>query len=317
MAKLLIMNNDPPIVVIVFNRPDTASRLVSCLAAEKPKTLFVVSDGARQGIPGESDRVDHVRKLFGSLPWKCDVYRDYADANLGCRRRVASGLSWVFANVPSAIVLEDDCIPRANFFPYCREVLQRYEADVRVASVSGTTHEHVRSVGREAYRFSRYPYVWGWATWRRAWAMYDENLAESKTQCDEIIRRTFPRWREQAYWRYIFDKCRDRSIDTWDYIWALSCWNKSAMHVVPTMSLVENIGIGSDSTHTKSLPYYESRLPRKMRYPEDLVPPYEHPADVERNQAADQQVEDTVYSKSLGNRLRWLVNHPVFTRGFK
>ena len=41
---------------------------------------------------------------------------NYADENLGCRKRISSGISWVFSETEEAIILEDDCIPDLAFF---------------------------------------------------------------------------------------------------------------------------------------------------------------------------------------------------------
>ena len=65
--------------------------------------------------------------------------RSDADANLGCKRRVASGLTWVFEQVerrdhPGSM----DCVPHPTFFEYCqallRTVSRRHE---RVMTIAG------------------------------------------------------------------------------------------------------------------------------------------------------------------------------------
>ena len=76
----------------------------------------------------------------------CEVTLHDTDANLGCKRRVSSGISWVFAQADEAIVLEDDCLPHPSFFPYCDELLDRYRDDERVMHIGGVNLG--RHVGR-------------------------------------------------------------------------------------------------------------------------------------------------------------------------
>ena len=75
------------------------------------------------------------------------------------------------------VILEDDVLPDASFFPYCSELLERYREDGRVGMVSGSTPGKRPPRDGASYRFSRYAHVWGWASWRRAWRCYDAAMA--------------------------------------------------------------------------------------------------------------------------------------------
>jgi hypothetical protein len=77
-----------PVVVVVFNRPNVVRQLLTRLAEFRPKTLFVIGDGARPHKPGEAELVQAVREQFARISWPCEVVADYEAENLGCRRRV-------------------------------------------------------------------------------------------------------------------------------------------------------------------------------------------------------------------------------------
>jgi hypothetical protein len=293
---------DTPVAVIVFNRPKATERLLRRLAQVRPRQVFVIRDGARLGIAGEEARVAAVSDLFTRLPWSCQVIRDYSGINLGCRLRVTSGLNWLFSHVPQAMILEDDCLPAESFFPYCEELLQRYADDERVGSICGMTHDMSLNGATTSYRFSRYCFVWGWATWRRAWVKNDPDMTPFDDETvNGILKSVFPSWRARLYWSLILKRCKRGQIDTWDYPWLLSCWKNHMMHVVPRVSLVENIGIGPESTHTQSVPY---RIGNIL----SLQFPLRHPDEREPDFRLDDSVEDRIFSRSVFNRLVWLAN---------
>ncbi len=182
-----------PVALVVFNRPDVTRLVVEAVRQAKPPILLVVADGPRR--PDEVARCDEVRAIvLDAVDWECDVRTNFADANLGCRRRVSSGLDWVFDEVPEAIVLEDDCLPVPSFFTYCDALLDRYRDDERVMHIGGM---QLSPTGRcsASYRFSRFTHVWGWATWRRAWQHYDvamggwPEFAEARGLLDRSARR--------------------------------------------------------------------------------------------------------------------------------
>ncbi len=212
----------------------------------------MVCDGARPEGAEDSEKVAAVRRLIvDSVDWPCEVHTNYADTNLGCRERPASGINWVFSLVEEAIFLEDDCLPDQSFFSFCAEMLIRYRNDERVMHVNGTNFIARYLERQSSYFFSKYIWVWGWATWRRAWKHYDYTMATWE-RLHRRLNTSFDSRREQAYWIRTFDDARRdwRMAQAWDFPWIYSCWTRGGLAVTPSANLVENIGFGSDATHT-------------------------------------------------------------------
>ena len=115
-----------PVVVIIFNRPDKAKKLYESLSNYKPNKLFIISDGPRIHVLKDKEKVKKTREIFKNIDWKCKVLINYSDKNLGSRDRIVSGLNWVFQKVEKAIILEDDCIPSKEFFPFMEQMLNKY-----------------------------------------------------------------------------------------------------------------------------------------------------------------------------------------------
>ena len=123
---------------------------------------------------------------------------------MGCRRRVISGLDWVFSLVEEAIILEDDCLPDPSFFPFCTELLERYRNETQVGLIAGFSHLDESFPFQDSYVFSIMVGIWGWATWRRAWQHYDEHL------------RTWPQLRANGFLNNVLaDK---KAVDFWTRI---------------------------------------------------------------------------------------------------
>ena len=87
-------------------------------------------------------------------------------SNGGVEERFHSGFNWLFEQCEAAIILEDDEVPHPSFFPFCREMLERYRDDPRVFAVNGTNFIESRYRSTQSYYFSRYFHCWGFATWR-------------------------------------------------------------------------------------------------------------------------------------------------------
>ena len=230
-----------PVAFFIFNRPDVTRRVFEAIAQAQPATLLVIADGPRS--PEERARCEEAQAVIDGVDWPCRVLTEYAETNLGCKKRLSSGLDWVFSHCEEAVVLEDDCVPEPSFFPFCEQMLQRYRDDARVMMVTGTNYLLDRLDVPESYVFSRYYCVWGWATWRRAWAHYDIALSAWERQKADSQLRGF-------YWQPFmrnavgagFDLVRQGKIDTWDIQWSYSCLFQSGLCIVPRVNLISNIG---------------------------------------------------------------------------
>ncbi len=263
---------------MIFNRPDPTRQVFDAIRAAKPSKLLVVADGPRADKPGEAEKCSATREIIDDVDWDCDVQRNFSDTNMGCRLRVSSGITWAFELVEKAVILEDDCVPSASFFHYCAELLDHYESDERVMMVSGDNFLFGNPATADSYYFSRYPHVWGWATWRRAWSKYDLHMTRwPEIRDKKLFNQYFPKMSERYYWESILQHVYDGNIDTWDYQWAYSIWANSGLSITPARNLIQNVGFHSTATHTKRDNVYSSYSSLTA---EELSFPLTHPMTV-------------------------------------
>lgn len=280
-----------PVAFFLFNRPETTARVFAEIRRARPRRLLLIADGPRPDRPGEAERCAAARAVVQQVDWPCEVSTNFAEANLGCRRRLSSGLDWVFATAPEAIVLEDDCLPHPTFFRFCQELLERYRDDERVMHIGGDNFQFGRRRTPDSYYFSRYPHVWGWASWRRAWRHYDVEMR----RWPERRRSGWLRGRVDDplmawQWTRNFDRAARGELDTWDYQWVFACWTQDGLSVVPEVNLVSNIGFNAQGSRTV-VAHPLGDLPASA-----LDFPLRHPARVERHAAADRYTHWSQFS---------------------
>jgi len=288
----------PPIAYIVFNRPRHTRETFAAIRDQKPSKLFLIADGPRSGHPTDAQRCLEVRNIVAQVDWPCEVYRNFADQNLGCKRRVSSGLDWVFEQVESAIILEDDCLPHPDFFRYCQDLLERYSDDKRVWVVTGNNFQGGRRRGQASYYFSKFNHCWGWATWRRAWRHYRVDMpfwTDWQTSTDWL--RKLPDQVERKVFGDLFDRVFRGEIDTWDYQWTACVWYHNGLTATPNTNLVTNIGFGPDATHTLADDDREGLSTQALG-------PLVHPSIIE----VDRRADKLIFDQNFGGKLhpdRW------------
>lgn len=295
---------DVPVLMLVFNRLETTKIVFERVRKAKPRYLYVVADGARPQREGEAQKCEAVRQLFTTqVDWDCTVVPLFRADNLGCRKSVAEGISWFFSQVEQGIILEDDCVPNESFFTFCTAMLDKYRTDDSVMHISGARiAADASSAQANGYIFNRIPYVWGWATWRRAWQHYDAEMeklpAYLANKADEL----------NILGRYFKNKCiknfmlvKNYQLNTWDYQWSFTIIERSGKCIVPTQNLVSNIGFGNDATHTTASNQIANQPTTEMQAN------YIQIGDEQGSFSYDKQVFGLVYGNNLLERAKiWL-----------
>jgi hypothetical protein len=278
---------DTPVLLIVFNRPDTTAKLLASLAAVRPARLFVTADGPRPDRPGEAERCRATRALFEHLPWPCTLETLYSEQNLGLQQRVVSAMNWFFACNPAGIVLEDDCIPHPTFFTYCTELLERYRDDERLMLISGVNFQGGARRTPHSYFFSQLIHIWGWATWARAWKHFDVSMSTwPETRRLGLLEQMFPHPKAQRFWDGKLRGMAAGRKDSWAYAWMYACYAQRGLCILPETNLITNIGGEFGSTHQSSRgdPFLD--IPHKA-----MTFPLSHPPHVMVNPAAERHTQ--------------------------
>jgi len=287
------MKRIPPVLLCIFNRPDLTEQSFRRVREVKPSQLFIAADGPRDSREGEAELCEAARSIIRKVDWPCEVHTLLRERNLGCRLAMIGGIDWFFEHVESGVILEDDCVAHPSFFQFCDAVLNRYEHDERVMCVTGNNFQRGIRRGDASYYFSMFPHCWGWATWRRAWKLYvDEMHALKSIQNDGLLASLVGV--ADAAWLNAFEQVKNGNMDAWDYRWFLSCWSQNGLTVTPNVNLVANIGFDTRATHTKATSALTA-----MRC-EDIGE-ITHPEYVHRSCIADDFVLDNVFYRRPKN----------------
>lgn len=275
---------ETPVALLIYRRPALTRRVLDAIGQARPKRLLIVADGPAAGQPEDERLCREARAVVEQVTWPCQIETNFARVNLGLKQRVATGLDWVFSRVPEAIILEDDCIPEASFFPFCTELLARYRDDERVHMIRGSNFLRGRHFDRSSYYFSRFFHIWGWATWARAWKHYDVEMRRwPECRDNGWLEGLLPRYMVRGV-RDIFEDTHAGRLSTWDFQWQYSSWLRGAVAIAPWSNLVMNVGFGPEATGFKDATHRYARLGRGS-----VQFPLSHPTSMSIMERADER----------------------------
>lgn len=293
-------NIDISVLILFFNRPEHLSQVFAEVRKARPARLFLYQDGPRgeRDMPG----ILACRQVVADIDWVCEVHRNYQEKNQGCDPSEYLSQKWAFSLTDKCIVLEDDDIPSQSFFPFCKEMLDRYEHDERISMISGFNEDEVSPGVNDSYFFTSVFAIWGWASWRRVIDRWEGDYAflddpQAVSQLEALVK-------QRRYRSDFMTMCRNHRATGKEYYESIF-WASNLLHsglaIMPSRNLISNIGLTADSTHfsgsLKTTPRAYRRIFTMGRH--ELEFPLRHPKYV---------IEDVGYKERLYKTNAW--GHP-------
>ena len=246
---------DIPVALFIFKRQESVLRILKVLETIKPSKLYLISDNGR--CDAEKKIVSQVRDAIETaITWNCEIIKRYQTENVGVYENIAGGARWVFEREEKAIFLEDDNLPQASFFPFCEELLKKYEDDKRVLWICGSNYlEECEPENKADYIFSKNMLPCGWASWGDKFNhYYDGELFLFSKATKKNLKKGYQNkklYHQDMYnieYELDYKKLHGRFY-SWDYQMAFSLRVHDVYSIIPRLNQIKNIGVDNNSTH--------------------------------------------------------------------
>ncbi len=259
-----------PIVLFTYNRPWHTRKTLDALnknaLAEKSK-LFIFSDGFKGGE--DKKEVQEVRKVIRGTKGFKDIEIIERDKNQGLANSVIDGVTEVVEEHGKVVVLEDDLITSPSFLEYMNSMLESYEDEKKVFSISGYNHPLSLMKIPKNYPYDIYfnprAASWGWATWKDRWEKADWKVRDfNEFLKNKDLQKKFNQGGEDMSKMLI--RQMNGEIDSWAIRWCHTHFKNNAYCVYPVVSYVDNIGYDGSGVHcgkTKRNKFKNDYLNRK------------------------------------------------------
>lgn len=241
-----------PVVFFVFKRPKTTYDFLSRMHKAGIKKIYVFADGPRSDQEKVlTSQVKAEINRFKKSHSGTTLITRYAPHNIGLRQNIITGLNAVFKKEKAAIIIEDDCVVSVDFFRFTQAMLTKYHSVAKVMSINGM------SVGGNyqgySYSFTKYPQCWGWATWKRAWDLYNPTMPSFNKKSWKVLAYSLSLSPIlKSYFELMFNLVKKGQINTWDFQWTYAHFVNQGLAISPSTNLVSNIGFDSAATNTKT-----------------------------------------------------------------
>ena len=240
-----------PVLILAFNRDDKFKMCIKNLFDNGFRNIYLSVDGPRNVKDSISQsKIKSIFDEYAALE-NCNFRSNFIKSNLGCRKGVIRGISWFFEQVKFGLIIEDDVLISNNVCKAFCELLEEYETDNEIMSISSFNE----FIFNEKSLITKSPVFrsWGWATWAKEWKehiKFSEKIEKlTLRQCLKYLPRNFQNIKNVE----IVKACHLGFIDTWDYEYNFTHIALSKFSITFTGQNCINIGFDEDATHTKDL----------------------------------------------------------------
>jgi hypothetical protein len=217
-------------------------------------SLYIFVDGPKNNLDKELveqciEIAEHI-KGFKSLEVVANK------SNFGLARSIRTGVSSIFNNYESIIVIEDDLVVASTALSFLNRGLDRYSSSYKVASIQ--LYQYPIKIELENPVFLRGADCWGWATWKNRWEKVTFDPEKLLTQLNRC-RNDFNLDGSARFYEMLEDLAI-KSIDSWAICWHASMYLEDTMSLYPPQSLSLNMGSDGSGTHASSVDYFSVAL---------------------------------------------------------
>jgi len=275
------------LAVFSYNRPDKTKACLEALSQNSLEDLhhiYCFIDGPR--TLDDQNKINEVEKTIQESEI-CSIQTIRSKENKGCAKSIIQGLTSVFQESDSIIVVEDDLVVHPDFIEYMVYAIKHHLEKDNVLGISGYGYIHHHSNYRLPLSSS-----WGWATSKSVWNTMEWNTSKVIEMIDTDNRKFEFDFGGYGYLKMLKNQSLGL-VDSWAIRFYANLFVQRGYFIYPAKTLVKNMGFDNSGTHL--------RAPNFMKENKPLVrAPFEKKLDLSKS--AEETVRALFASNLKTNR---------------
>jgi GR25 family glycosyltransferase involved in LPS biosynthesis len=254
-----------PIVLFAYSRPKHVQETLDSLERNllaKDSDLFIYCDGPKKDSSKETlENIREVRSVVRKKKWCNKVTIIESEINKGLANSIIGGVTDIVNKFTKIIVIEDDVLLSPYFLQYMNDALQFYKNNNKVLSVGSWSYFCSPDKIKQNTYFFRFPDTKGWATFDRAWKLFEPDA--NKLLIDLKEKKLIKKFNANLSFPYFTNMLIDQidgKINSWAIRWTAVSILNNGYSLFPKQTLSKDIGFGKGATHEKNTFDYNLNL---------------------------------------------------------
>ena len=228
------------IAIFAYNRPSHLRRVLISLENYKIPKAYIFLDGPRN----KKDKILQKEIIFHI---KYNPYIDLklirSSKNKGLAKSIMFGINYLSKKFENIIILEDDCVPRKEFFIFINKIKSSKYFKKNHNPICGYQFPQLHSKENKLSTvILNYFIPWGWCVSTKLWSKYIMHLKKKSLKTNDNLIKKISK---------ICSKKENKSIWSKKFIEFNLIFNKKI--IFPNKSLIKNIGFDGSGINSSLL----------------------------------------------------------------
>ena len=246
-------SNLSPIVLFSYARPKMLEQTLGSLKQNlliSESELYIFCDGAKPNATSEQIKnIEAVRALAKQFTYSKKTIVIESPTNKGLANSIIEGVTRILAEYKKIIVVEDDVLLSPYFLTFMNDALNVYQNEIKVSSI-GSWNYYCDSEKIKGNFFLRYPDTIAWATWERAWNIFESDSIHLQEELQKTRKmRAFNIDGASSFFSDTLQSQIEGRVDSWAIRWTASTILNNMLTLYPQYCLSKHIGFGEGATH--------------------------------------------------------------------
>ncbi|OOM77954.1 hypothetical protein CLPUN_21270 [Clostridium puniceum] len=256
-----------PIILFCYNRPEHTKKTIEALKNNelaKDSIIYIFLDGPKK--EHDKENIRQVERIIENISGFKEYRIFKSKKNKGLANSIISGVSQIINKHEKVIVLEDDIVTSFQFLTFMNEALEYYEYDDKIYSVGGYNIPiKIPKTYNESVYLSIRAMCWGWGTWKNRWEKVDWEVKDySIFKNNRRMIDNFNQGGDDL--SSMLRQQVDGKLDSWYIRWTYNQYKLQQYSILPTISLVNNIGFDNSGVHCGKTNRYDISLNEKFEW---------------------------------------------------
>lgn len=235
----MMNNQNIGIGIFAYNRPSHLRRVLISLENNKIRGATVFLDG-----PKNKKDILIQKEIIFTIKHNpfINLKLIKKSKNIGLARSIIWGVKYLSNKYENVIVIEDDCIPRKEFFKYIVKTIKSSQYKENLNPICGYQFPEIQKLNKKNLTpiFLNYFMPWGWCVNSNYWREYLKFLKNRKKHNlnDPIIKK-------------IKSIIKINSKDIWSKNFIEFNLIRNKKIIFPSISLIKNIGFDGSGVNSK------------------------------------------------------------------
>ena len=257
----MMISKDIGIVIFGYNRPSHLMRVLIALEDYKIKKIHFFLDGPKDS----KDKIVQKQILFMiKQNKKINIVLHKSKKNLGIAKSIINGMDKMAKKYDKIIVIEDDCIPRKEFFQFFKKMLNKKNIFEKIGAICAYQFPNIHKKKDIILRPIKLNFFipWGWATSSDHWI----NYRKQKKDMTVKIKSNLPKIIKKLN---ILVKNNEKNI--WSLNFIIYNFLDGKKFIFPNKSLVKNIGFDGTGVNSKNTNIFETFYTRSKKVNDKII----------------------------------------------